>query len=259
MNDAKTAQPTDNSDFSCSYGAGDTVFEEGQDGAEMFIIQAGEVEILKDTDGDSCRLALLEEGDFFGEMAILESLPRTATARAVTDCALVRIDRNTFDQLVKHDPEIAIRMLRKLSFRLRQAGPTLIDSVAEAPVDSPEIQTGTPLAPEGASSGEPRLVGTDPRLEAPLSPSGTTTIGRFDSATGIHPTIDLKPLDHDRSTSRRHAVIEKRQGSFFIRDEVGAANGTFVNSARLQPGVPVEISNGDALQFGLVCLEFRTD
>jgi len=137
MNDAKTAPPTDDNDFSCSYSAGDTVFEEGQDGAEMFIIQAGEVEILKDTDGNSHRLALLEEGDFFGEMAILESLPRTATARAVTDCALVRVDRNTFDQLVRHDPEIAIRMLRKLSFRLRQAGPTLIDSIAEAPVESP--------------------------------------------------------------------------------------------------------------------------
>ena len=70
MNDAKTAPPTDNSDFSCSYSAGDTVFEEGQDGAEMFIIQAGEVEILKETDGDSRQLALLEEGDFFGALCV---------------------------------------------------------------------------------------------------------------------------------------------------------------------------------------------
>jgi Cyclic nucleotide-binding domain/FHA domain len=259
MNDAKTAPPAGDSEFSCSYKAGDTVFEEGQAGAEMFIIQEGEVEILKDSEGNSHQLALLEEGDFFGEMAILESLPRTATARAVTDCALVRIDRNSFDQLVKHDPEIAIRMLRKLSFRLRQAGPTLIDSVAEAPVDTPEIEKGGQLAPKGAKAGEPRLICTNPKLEAPLSATATTTIGRFDSATGIHPTIDLKPMDHDRSTSRRHAVIEQRQDSHFLRDEVGAANGTFLNGVRLKPGIEVEISHGDALQFGLVCLEFRTD
>lgn len=259
MNDAKTPPPVDDNEFSCTFSAGQTVFEEGQEGAEMFIIQEGEVEILKISTGGSTQLALLEEGDFFGEMAILESLPRTATARAVTDCALVRIDRHTFDQLVKHDPEIAIRMLRKLSFRLRQAGPTLIDSVAEAPVDTPEIEEDQQLAQQGTITGKPRLVGADFKLEAPLSATGTTTIGRFDSATGIHPTIDLKPMDHDRSTSRRHAVIEQRKNSFFVRDEIGAANGTYVNGTRLKPGIEMEISNGDALQFGLVCLEFRTD
>ena len=257
MTDEAMSPPADEGDFSCSFSAGETVFEEGQEGAEMYIIQAGEVEIFRES--DDSRLALLEEGDFFGEMAILENLPRTAGARAVTDCTLVRIDRNTFDQLVKHDPEIAIRMLRKLSFRLRQAGPTLIDSVAEAPVAPLEGQEEAPLVPQGAGVGKPRLVSADPGLEVPLSESGTTTIGRFDSATGIHPTVDLKPLDHDRSTSRRHAVIVHRQGSFFLRDEVGAANGTFVNGKRLSPGVDVEIAHGDQLQFGLVTLEFRVD
>lgn len=259
MNDQEAASPAGDRDFSCSFVAGETVFEDGQDGAEMYIIQTGEVEIFKVTAGESHQLALLEEGDFFGEMAILENLPRTAGARAVTDCALVRIDRSTFDQLVKHDPEIAIRMLRKLSFRLRQAGPSLIDSVAEAPISPLEPQEKTPLVPRGASPGKPRLVSTDPELEAPLSPSGMTTIGRFDSSTGIHPTIDLKPLDHDRSTSRRHAVIEQRRNVFVVRDEVGAANGTFVNGSRLTPGVEVEINHGDILSFGLVGLKFRTD
>jgi pSer/pThr/pTyr-binding forkhead associated (FHA) protein len=257
MSDEAAAPPIGESDFSCSFSAGQTVFEEGQDGAEMYIIQTGEVEIFKESDGH--RLALLEEGDFFGEMAILENLPRTAGARAVTDCALVRIDRGTFDQLVKNDPEIAIRMLRKLSYRLRQAGPTLIDSIAEAPVAITEAQGDSPLVPQGTSVGKPRLISAEPGYEVPLSDSGTTTIGRFDSSTGIHPNIDLKPLDHDRSTSRRHAVIETKQGSFFVRDEVGAANGTFVNGTRLAPGVEFEISHGDTLQFGLVAFEFRTD
>jgi pSer/pThr/pTyr-binding forkhead associated (FHA) protein len=150
-------------------------------------------------------------------------------------------------------------MLRKLSHRLRQAGPTLIDTVAEAPVAPLEGHEQAPLVPQGDSPGKPRLVSARPELEAPLSDSGTTTIGRFDSSTGLHPTIDLKPLDHDRSTSRRHAVIEQRQGTFVVRDEVGAANGTYVNGERLKPGVEHEIKHGDVLHFGLVGMEFRTD
>ncbi len=259
MNDETSAPSLEGSDFSRTFNAGDTIFSEGQDGAEMYIIQSGEVEILKQTDGDSVRLALLEEGDFFGEMAILEDLPRTASARAVSDCALVRIDRGTFDQLVKHDPEIDIRMLRKLSFRLRQAGPTLIDSVVEAPIQSVDQDTGKNLVPEGAGTGKPRLVSPESGLEVELAPDGTTTIGRYDAGTGIHPTIDLKALDHQRSTSRRHAVIDRRGSGFVVRDEVGAANGTFVNGVRLKPGDEVDISHGDALQFGLVKLIFRTD
>ena len=259
MTDSGTPKPIGGSDFSCTCRAGDRVFDEGQAGTDMFIIQNGQIEILKSADGGEHRLALLEEGDFFGEMAILEDLPRTASARAVTACTLVRIDRGTFDQLVKHDSEIAIRMLRKLSFRLREAGPTLLDGVAEAPVQQGEIPERVDLKPGGTVTGSPRLVSTDTSVEAPLSPSGTTTIGRFDSSTGIQPTIDLKELDHNRSTSRRHAAIEEKQGSFFVRDEVGAANGTFVNSTRLQPGAAVEIFQGDILQFGLVEMEFRLD
>ncbi len=252
-------QPIDENEFACTYLAGESVFEEGQDGNEMFIIQVGQIEILMAADGEQHRLALLEEGDFFGEMAILEDVPRTATAKAVTDCALVRIDRGTFDQLLKHDPEIAIRMLRKLSYRLRQAGPALIDGVAEAPVQQSVAQEKVELKPEGTAIGTPRLISRESGEEAPLTRSGTTTIGRFDSSTGVHPTIDLKPLDHHRSTSRRHAVIEERKGSYYIRDEVGAANGTFVNGVRLKPGVVVEIFSGDKIQFGLVKMLLSLD
>ena len=259
MTDSGAPQSIGSNEFSCSFRPGERVFDEGQSGTDMFIIQDGQVEILKDVDGEERRLALLEEGDFFGEMAILEDLPRTASARAVTDCTLVRIDRSTFDQLVKHDSEIAIRMLRKLSFRLREAGPTLLDGVAEAPVQQREAQEKVILEPRGSAPGQPRLVSHESGVEAPLSPSGSTTIGRFDSSTGLHPTIDLKSLDHKRSTSRRHAVIEQRKGSFFLRDEVGAANGTFVNGTRLQPGAAVEIFQGDILQFGLVEMEFHLD
>jgi hypothetical protein len=256
MTDTETPQQLDDAEFSCSVAAGSQVFAEGDTGSEMYIIQSGEIEILKEGDGQEHRLAVLEEGDFFGEMAILENMPRTASARAITDCHLVRIDRSTFDQLVRNDPEIAIRMLRKLSFRLRQAGPALIDEPVEAPL---KLADAVGTTTRSAAPGGPRLRCLDPLMEIPLDESGTTTIGRFDSATGIHPTVDLKPLDHHRSTSRRHAVIESAGGVHHIRDEVGSANGTFVNGVRLDAGSKVRISHGDALQFGLVEMVFLID
>src|SRR4051795_5597703 len=76
-------------DSSQIFAAGDTIFTQGDLGTEMFIIQEGEVNIVKHIAGESHVLSKLEKGDFFGEMAVLESVPRTADAVAVTDVRVV--------------------------------------------------------------------------------------------------------------------------------------------------------------------------
>ena len=63
---------------------------------------------------------MLEKGDFFGEMAILERLPRSATAEVVEDGDLIVISGDVFGDMIKANPEIAVRMLRKYSIRLRE-------------------------------------------------------------------------------------------------------------------------------------------
>src|ERR1700710_2581111 len=100
--------------------AGEYVFREGDLGTEMYIINDGKVEILNQVGDEEQVLALLEKGDFFGEMSVLEDLPRAASARAVTDVRLLQINGSTFDQLLQGNPEIAVRMMRKLSRRLRE-------------------------------------------------------------------------------------------------------------------------------------------
>ena len=67
-------------DSTATYAAGDMIFSQGDLGTEMFIIQDGEVEIIKHINGESHILSHLEKGDFFGEMALLEAAPRTADA-----------------------------------------------------------------------------------------------------------------------------------------------------------------------------------
>lgn len=227
--------------------AGQFVFRSGEPGNVMYIIQEGQVEIVAQVGDREKRLALLEEGDFFGEMAVLEELPRTASARAMTPCSLLRIDRHTFDQLIRQDPEIAVRMLRKLCHRLRTVQPLALEA--------PALGLETPVAPPAEAA---TLLHKPSGVRFPLSPDRENTVGRRDSATGLLPTVDLGALDTRKSTSRRHAVIFCRDRNWYLREEVGVRNGTFVNGTRLTPGQTLPIAFGDVLRFGLVELEFHS-
>jgi pSer/pThr/pTyr-binding forkhead associated (FHA) protein len=95
------------------------------------------------------------------------------------------------------------------------------------------------------------------RERVPLAAGAETFIGRYDAATGIHPDIDLKPVDTDRSISRRHAKIVQHDNRYFVVEEIGTTNGTFVNRRRVEKGTEVEFRDGDEVQFGLVKTVFR--
>ncbi len=234
------------SEFVARFPRGAFIFREGDVGREMYIVQEGAVEILTTHQGQEERLALLEEGDFFGEMAMLEELPRTASARAVRDCVLVRIDRGAFDQLIRHNPEISIRMLRKLCHRLRTME-------LRGPLETPQLpQVGDTVVGPG-----PYLLHTPSGTRFPLAADGMTTIGRRDAATGLVPVVDLASLDPGRTTSRRHARLFRREGQWFLVEEVGVTNGTFCNKRRLAAGEEHPIASGDRLRFGMVELEFH--
>jgi len=229
-----------------TFEEGAFVFREGERGDCMYIIEQGQVEILLEGEGKPRRLALLAEGDFFGEMAVLEELPRTASARAVTACSLLRIDRPTFDQLIRHNPEIAVRMLRKLCHRLRTVQPH--------PLEAPAV----PAPPVATPGGEAAfLLHKASGTRFPLGEGGEATVGRQDPATGLSPTVDLGEVDKQKTTSRRHAVLVFKDGTWYLREEVGVRNGTFVNGRRLAPGEACPVSPGDLLRFGLVELEFH--
>jgi CRP/FNR family cyclic AMP-dependent transcriptional regulator len=97
------------------------LFNDGDAGEEMFIIQAGRVKISKRIRGVEKTLATLEKGEFFGEMAILNDKPRSATAETLDDCEMLVIDRKTFDALIRGNSEIAVRFIKRLADRLREA------------------------------------------------------------------------------------------------------------------------------------------
>jgi CRP-like cAMP-binding protein len=237
------------------FGAGETIFREGDLGTEMYIINEGKVEILNRMGEEDRVLAVLEKGDFFGEMSVLEDLPRAATARALSDARLLQINGSTFDQMLQGNPEIAVRMMRKLSRRLRETDELLKTSFGSrvSPISS-EIPSQVAQRP---AEGPEKLVHLASGMEFPLALGAETTVGRRDPVTGIFPDIDLTPVDSQRSVSRRHAKIYRRGAKFFLGEEIGSMNSTFVNGNRLETGVPAEILPGAELRFGVVVLRLE--
>jgi signal-transduction protein with cAMP-binding, CBS, and nucleotidyltransferase domain len=245
--------------FAVECKAQEFVFKEGDLGTEMYIIQEGRIEILKQIEGDLKQLAVLEKGDFFGEMSVLEDLPRTASARASVDSRLLQINGSTFDQMLRSNPEIAVRMMRKLSRRLRETDALLKDGATVQQGSRAHEVPPPPVQAKPRSVGTQRLVHDETGQEFFLSAGSETTVGRQDPVTGINPDVDLTEIDTQRSTSRRHAKIYRRGNKFFITEEIGTTNGTFINGDRVETGVPFEVSTGDQVQFGLVKMHFRAD
>jgi CRP-like cAMP-binding protein len=97
---------------------GELLFNEGDKGDAMYLIREGKIKITKGRGSDETVLAVLKEGDFFGEMAIIDGSPRSATATAVADTSLLVIDKETFRNKIKENPLIEY-VLETLARRLR--------------------------------------------------------------------------------------------------------------------------------------------
>lgn len=257
----KTTAGTDHDSLKPSgvhFSKGEVIFFDGDLGLGMYVIKSGEVEIRKVIGGEERVLTVLGKGDFFGEMSLLEEdAPRSATAVARTEVDAALIDQAAFRFILESNPEITVRMMRKLVRRLRETTRLLEDAVGhEVDLDESGVTEQPPVDPDPHA----RLIETGSGMVFPLAAGGETTVGRIDPVTGIHPDIDLTGVDDRRSVSRRHARIERQKdGSFVVLEDVGTMNGTFINDERLQPGRPAPLKPGNSLRFGTVEFRFELD
>jgi CRP-like cAMP-binding protein len=247
--------------FLTHYNKGQVLFSEGDDGEEMFIVQSGRVAIKKKLrDGNQATLAVLEKGDFFGEMALLERLPRSATAEVIEDGDLIKIDNEVFGDMIKANPEIAIRMLRKYSIRLRETTRQIETALAGGGSALPEATEVQPAQTAATMQAEALcyFIGSSSGNIFPVFKSDSL-LGRFDSVTGTRPEIDLTNEDQSRNISRRHARLVIKDGRFFIAEEIGTMNGTYLNGTKLANGVLTPIGDGDELMLCRLGLTFKSN
>jgi CRP-like cAMP-binding protein len=258
-----SSKPSDR--LMAKFSPGDVVYRESEPGDEMYVIQKGKVRLTRKTGGTDSELSVLAKGDFFGEMSLLEGLPRSETAEAVEPSECLRVNGLVFNKMITTNAEIAVRMLRKISRRLTEAN----DKVTALMADGRQARSG-----EIAAAREPRSTIVAPEAAAPPMPRAAlvvqksnasylitrplTLIGRHDPVTGIHPEIDLSKEELGKSVSRRHAKIEFRDGQFFLTEEIGTLNNTTVNGSKLETGVMTPLIDGDEICLGAVKLRFQT-
>jgi CRP-like cAMP-binding protein len=98
---------------------GQVIFRAGEVGQDMYVVRAGTVELRS----GSTLLETVGKGGVFGEMALIDPAPRSATAVAGEDCALARVDAAAFHTLVQKVPGLALDVMRVMARRLRQMTP----------------------------------------------------------------------------------------------------------------------------------------
>ncbi len=109
----------DSGDLGREYLDGEVIVRRGDAGDRMFVIQEGQVEVVLDIGDSDVRLSLLREGDLFGEMAIFDEMPRSATVRALGHARIVSVDKKTFLRQMHEDPSLAYRLVQTMSRRIR--------------------------------------------------------------------------------------------------------------------------------------------
>ena len=110
------------------YNKGDTIFHEGDEGEELYLIASGVVQIYQDNLARDIILSILREGDFFGEMALLQSEKvRSASAMAIEKSSICVLKKSYFNTLVQNKPEILMHILETSLNRLRDANRLISD------------------------------------------------------------------------------------------------------------------------------------
>jgi hypothetical protein len=260
-------------DFFIEFTPGTDVFSEGDVGQEMYIVESGQIDLVHEN-GDP--IASIGPGEFFGEAAV-DGKPHAMSARASTKSRVLRIERAAFPDVVKQNPEIAVRILKQVVARLSRPAPVAMRAepakpAAAAKPAAPPKSVDAPKAPELVKPVEPvkaaepvappapplaqktlalRAAGSDQVIALDAARSDFL-VGRPDPATGVVPEIDLGPFNADGTLSRKHARVAREGSLYFLQEESGVANGTFLNGERVPANTKVPIKPGDKLRFGLI-------
>jgi CRP-like cAMP-binding protein len=201
--------------FAKKYPDGQIIFSEFERGDAFFLIQSGQVELIK-LDGESVKtLAILKPMEMFGEMAILESSPRSATAIARGDCVLLEFNSKNFESLMMGLPELAINLLKLFITRMHESKKRYLLLKKQNPRD--------------------RLVETFLRLEAELPAEKRIGEGRILGAS-VEVLSRLSGITEEQTRDAllefsNEKRIEIRQGNILIK-KLGYFQKAFDSTAK---------------------------
>ena len=119
-----------------TFAEGETVFAEGSRGDEMFVLMSGEVEIKKRVGSGQRLLKVVNQpNEFFGEMALVDNSPRSASAIASAESTLLVVDQAIFERMVTTNGQFALKIIKTLSDRIRSSNMEISDLIDTSPRD----------------------------------------------------------------------------------------------------------------------------
>ncbi|NOY22978.1 MAG: cyclic nucleotide-binding domain-containing protein [Acidobacteria bacterium] len=225
------------------YKKGELVYNDGNNASVMFVVSSGSVKLFKkDSTDQQIDLGIYQKGDIFGELGVIKAGKRYESAVAMEDTRVVVINREMFMTLIRKNPEIAVKMIRKFSERL---------SDATQKID--ELVKRTGFRKSSDMFALLKVLGSDQVFPLALK---RNLIGRYDPTIGICPDIDISMFDPQKTVSRKHAVVLRENGESFLEEEMGVINGTYLNGEKLESGRRYPVTDGDRIHFGLVACEY---
>ena len=158
-------------DFTRTYPKNTMIFSENEPGTELYIIQKGVVKITKIVEDNEVLLAMLKTGDIFGEMALLENKPRSASAIANEDCSLMAVNKANFERMVQTQPQLITR----LTTAPRRTAVVHLQAARQHADPGPPGQALRRAAPAAGEEPHPRGCGRE--VHVPARPQGAAQHG----------------------------------------------------------------------------------
>ncbi len=235
--------------FITHYKKDDTIYKKDDLQGDFYIINKGKIQLKLDE--GSQPVVTLSKGDFFGEESLNESQSAIYTVEVLEDSDIIKIPFDSLVEMMKKSNSISLKILKKLSEKhikilnntLTMEKPKKITAKDEPKPDVAEEEKTSEMLPMDIKA---YLVIERSNRVVQLTKSHTY-LGRRDYTTGSVPDVDLTKEDEEKYISRRHSKISYIDSKFYVSEEPGAVNGTFLNGTKLATGVKHELHDKDEL------------
>jgi CRP/FNR family transcriptional regulator, cyclic AMP receptor protein len=216
---------------------GDVLFRQGDPSDHVVLVRSGHAEVLREVGDERILLGTAKEGEFLGEMGVLDERPRSATVRAISELEVELIGRRSFLERVSGDAELAHRLLLRMSARLRDVEDMLATLHAESAAARAHARDAdaSPAIPairlEATTYAAMLYVGSEPiRVTGlPYVVGRQSEIG--EPAMASRPDLEI-PDPKPYRLSRHHFCILSDDGAVQVRD-LNSELGTIVNEIPL--------------------------
>ncbi len=225
---------------------GEILFKEGDIARGAYVVKTGLISLKRVKDGSYILVDEAKKGDIIGVPSTLTNSPRLYTAFVEEDdTKVVELPPQILNEIILKDPEISFFLLKKYSERIL-AVENLFKNIRLPKIDTDKLEKEEKSELPSHIRAYLKIIPSNRRV--PIKKI-KNTIGRKVLSMNYTPDIDLSAEDKGKYISRKHAVIFFDQNEFFVKEELGVLNGTFLNGEKLRENIPYKLKNGDIIKF----------